>query len=340
MTGATPIPKPHYNWRDTLLSRQLGTRLPIMATGLQWLANAEYVAAAVDAGMMGFISAATFSDTSALRDEIQRCRELLNGRAFGVNVSMLPKLLPGDRTDEIMSLIVEERIAVVETSGRDPSPYVAALKAGGCSVVHKVPQLRHALKAEAAGVDAVILVGAECGGHPGESPIGTMVQGALAARALTIPFALGGGIATGEQIVAALALGASGVAIGTHFLVSDEIPAHAKYKCRLVEAQPGDTTLIMASLRNSMRVLRNDTTAMVEALEGQGIIDIQQLMPYVRGSLGKAAYASGDWRQGALSVGQGVGLTARSAPLADIVAELEAEADTALARLSNIMEPS
>ncbi|WP_136246619.1 NAD(P)H-dependent flavin oxidoreductase [Halomonas borealis] len=332
MTDALSAPAAH-DWRDTPLSRLLDTRLPVMATGLQWLANADYVAAAVNGGMMGFITAASFPDTSALRDEIQRCRELLDGRAFGVNVSMLPKLLPGDRTDEIMALIADERITVVETSGRDPTAYVAGLKSAGCRVVHKVPQLRHALKAEVAGVDAVTIVGAECGGHPGESPVGTLVQGALAARTLAIPFALGGGIATGEQIVAALALGASGVAIGTRFLIADEIPAHVDYKRRLVEAEPGDTTLILSSVRNSMRVLRNDTTATVQALEGQGVDDVQSLLPYVRGALGKAAYASGDWRQGALSVGQGVGLMTCRAPLDKIVAALEAEADAALARL-------
>lgn len=321
------------DWRDTPLSRLLGSRLPIMATGLQWLANAEYVAAAVNSGMMGFITAASCADASELRDEIQRCRELLSGRAFGVNVSMLPKLLPGDRTEATMTLIMDERIAFVETSGRDPSPYVAALQASGCRVVHKVPQLRHALTAEAAGVDAVILVGAECGGHPGESPVGSLVQGALAARALTIPFAIGGGIATGGQVVAALALGASGVAIGTRFLVADEIPAHVKYKQRLIEAQAGDTTLILSSVRNSMRVLSNESTAMVHALEGAGVNDIQQLLPHVRGTLGKAAYDSGNWRQGALSAGQGVGLIRCTAPLVEIVAELEFEADAALARL-------
>ncbi|MBS7689772.1 nitronate monooxygenase [Pseudomonas lalucatii] len=320
------------DWRDTPLSRLLGSRLPIMATGLQWLANAEYVAAAVNSGMMGFITAASCADASELRDEIQRCRELLSGRAFGVNVSMLPKLLPGDRTEATMTLIMDERIAFVETSGRDPSPYVAALQASGCRVVHKVPQLRHALTAEAAGVDAVILVGAECGGHPGESPVGSLVQGALAARALTIPFAIGGGIATGGQVVAALALGASGVAIGTRFLVADEIPAHVKYKQRLIEAQAGDTTLILSSVRNSMRVLSNESTAMVHALEG-AVNDIQQLLPHVRGTLGKAAYDSGNWRQGALSAGQGVGLIRCTAPLVEIVAELEFEADAALARL-------
>ncbi|MHB0774091.1 NAD(P)H-dependent flavin oxidoreductase [Halomonas sp. WWR20] len=320
-------------WRETRLSHLLGTRLPIMATGLQWLSNADYVAAAVNGGMMGFITAASFADTHALRDEIQRCRELVDGQAFGVNVSMLPKLLPGDRTDEVMSLIQDERIAMVETSGRDPSPYVASLKASGCKIIHKVPQLRHALKAEAAGVDAVTLVGAECGGHPGESPVGTLVQGILAARALRIPFALGGGIASGEQIIALLALGADGVAIGTHFLTAAEIPAHDAYKQRLIDAQAGDTTLIMSSVRNTMRVLRNATTETVQALEREGVNDIQQLLPHVRGTLGKAAYASGDWQQGALSVGQGVSLAARIAPLADIVAELEEGAELALRRV-------
>jgi len=320
-------------WRETTLSQLLGTRLPIMATGLQWLSTPEYVASAGKAGMMGFITAASYPDVSALRDAIQSCREQLGHDGFGVNVSMLPKLLPGDRTEDIMALVQDERIAFVETSGRDPSPYVAALKTAGCRVIHKVPQLRHALKAEAVGVDAVTLVGAECGGHPGESPVGTLVQGALAARALRIPFALGGGIATGEQVVAALALGASGVAMGTRFLLADEIPAHPDYKRRLITAQPGDTTLIMSSVRNSMRVLTNDTTATVRSLEAQGVDDIQQFLPHVRGRLGKAAYASGDWRQGALSVGQGVGLMYETASLAGIVAQLEEEADRSLSRL-------
>ncbi|WP_087720607.1 NAD(P)H-dependent flavin oxidoreductase [Salinicola salarius] len=321
------------NWRETRLSRLLATRLPVMATGLHWLSNADYVAAAVNSGMMSFITAASFADLQALRDEIQRCRELVGGRNFGVNVSMLPKLLPGDRTEEVMALILEERIAVVETSGRDPSAYVAPLKASGCKVIHKVPQLRHALKAEAAGVDAVTLVGAECGGHPGESPVGTLVQGVLAARALRIPFALGGGIASGEQIIALLALGADGVAIGTHFLTAEEIPAHEDYKQRLIDAQAGDTTLIMASVRNTMRVLRNETTETVHTLEREGVNDIQQLLPHVRGILGRAAYISGDWQQGALSVGQGVGLATRMAPLADLIAEFEQQADHALQRL-------
>ncbi|MGB8712145.1 MAG: nitronate monooxygenase, partial [Onishia taeanensis] len=148
-----------------------------------------------------------------------------------------------------------------------------------------------------------------------------------------IPFALGGGIATGEQVVAALALGASGVAMGTRFLLADEIPAHPDYKRRLITAQPGDTTLIMSSVRNSMRVLTNDTTATVRSLEAQGVDDIQQFLPHVRGRLGKAAYASGDWRQGALSVGQGVGLMHETASLAGIVAQLEEEADRSLSRL-------
>ncbi len=321
----------------TAITDLFGTRLPIVAGGLQWLANARYVSAAAKAGIMGFITAASFADLDDLRREIRLCRDLCEGAPFGVNVSMLPKLVQGERTDAVFDLVIEEGVRFVETSGRSPEAYLPKLKIAGIKVLHKVPAVRYAVKAEQIGVDAVTIVGAECGGHPGLDMIGSFVQGRMAADRLTIPYLIGGGVGTGAQIAAALALGAAGVVIGTRFLVADEIWAHGDFKEKLIVARETDTALILHSLRNTMRVLANETSEKVQAIEQAGNGSLETLLPLVAGRIGRAAYETGDWRNGALSVGQAVTFVDRREPLARIVARLEEEMRASLARLSGIV---
>lgn len=319
---------------DTAVTRAFGCRLPIVAGGLMWLSDASYVAAGARAGIMSFITAASFPDPAALRAEIAKCRGLSGDRPFGVNVSMLPKLVEGENIADIFRLIADEGIRFVETSGRNPEAFMPILKQAGITVLHKVPSVRYAVKAQAVGVDMVSIVGAECGGHPGLDLIGSMVNQALAERDLDIPFLIGGGIGTGSQIIAALACGASGVVIGTRFLVAEEVTAHDGYKQALVVASERDTTLTMSSVRNTVRTLCNETTEMVKQLEADDPnIGIAALMPHVSGAIGRKAYETGDVSRGMLSAGQSLGLTDRIAPLADIVAQLEQEAQTALSRL-------
>jgi nitronate monooxygenase len=196
--------------------------------------------------------------------------------------------------------------------------------------------LRYARKAEAIGADAVTVVGAECGGHPGMDMVGTMVQAALAGREISIPLVVGGGIGSGEQLVAALALGADGVIIGTRFLVAEEIWAHADYKKRLIEASETDTTLVMQTLRNVARALRNATTDEVLRVEAERPGDLKALMPLISGEYGRLAYEDGDWSKGVLAVGQSVAFIDRTEPLAAIVDRLEAEARTALGRIGSL----
>jgi nitronate monooxygenase len=312
-----------------------GTRLPIVAGGLMWLSNADYVAAAARSGMIGFITAASFPECGALRAEIRRCRDLCEGAPFGVNVSMLPKLVPGERTREVFETIVEEGVRFVETSGRNPEEFLPLLKSAGIKVLHKVPALRHAMKAASIGVDAVAIVGAECGGHPGLDMVGTIVNAAWADSRLNIPYLIGGGIGHGAQIAAALAMGAAGVVMGTRFLVADEVWAHADYKRRLVQAQPTDTELCMHSVGNTVRSLRNETTRAVRALEAtQPGLTIHDLMPLVSGRIGREAYLSGDWSKGLLSAGHALAFVDHLEPLAAIVARLERQMHEALRRLA------
>lgn len=327
----TPIPS-----RQDYLIKTFGLKFPILAGGLMWLSDANYVSACARAGILGFITAASFPDEGDLRTEIRKCRQQSNGAPFGVNVSMLPKLVPGEKTEDVFRLIIDEGVQVVETSGRNPEPYVTLLKDAGVKIIHKVPAVKYAQKAQQIGVDAVSIVGAECGGHPGEEMIGSMVNSILALKRLNIPYFIGGGIGHGAQIVAALSMGASGVVIGTRFLVAEEIWAHPDYKKALIHASESDTALIMRSIRNTVRALKNHTTDYVQAIEReQSDITIEMLLPHVAGKIGKTAYETGDVTKGVLSAGQSLGMTDKITSLANIIATLKDEYQAALSRLEH-----
>lgn len=317
----------------TAITDLFGTRLPIVAGGLMWLANADYVAACARAGIIGFLTAASHATLDDLRREIRRTRSLCGARPFGVNVSMLPKLVEGERTEAVFRVIAEEGVRFVETSGRSPEAYLPILREAGIKVIHKVASLRHAEKAQAIGVDAVSIVGAECGGHPGEEMIGSFVKAGMADARLQIPWLIGGGVGSGGQIAAILAMGGAGAVVGTRFLVAEEIPAHAAYKAALSVAGAEDTALGMHSVRNTVRALANDTMsdlAVLERSNPQG--DIATLLPLVSGKIGRQAYETGDVSRGVLSAGQSLGMTGSTEPLAAIVTRMGQELEQALTR--------
>lgn len=321
---------------NTKITNLFGTRLPIVAGGMQWLSDAKYVGAVAKAGMIGFITAGSFPDLDALRKEIRHCRDLADGLPFGVNVSMLPKLVEGEKTDLIFDLIVDEGVRFVETAGRNPEKYLPRLHYAGIKVLHKVPAVKYAQKAQDIGVDAVTVVGAECGGHPGMDLVGTIVQAAIAARKITIPLVIGGGIGNGAQIVAALALGADGVIIGTRFLVAEEIWAHRAFKEQLIKADETGTMLIMKTLKNTLRALRNDTAQTVHRLEQEHGGNLDVLMPHISGKVGRMAYETGDTSVGALATGQAVAFADRIEPLVVIAGRLEKEMIEAMSRLREL----
>jgi nitronate monooxygenase len=320
----------------TRITELYGIRLPVIASGLMWLANPEYVGAAVNAGLMGFMTAASFKDVAALRAGIRRCREITGGKPFGVNIMIRVSRDGTDRVTPLIDAVIDEGVQFVETAGNNPEAYIKRFKDAGIKVLHKVPGVRYAKKAESLGVDAVTVVGAEAGGHPGVEPVGIMVATAAAARAIKIPLIVAGGFGTGEQLVAALALGADGIAMGTRFLVAEEVWAHRRYKERLVAAAETETTLLLQTMRNTQRALKTEHVAMIQRLEKEQAGDTAALLPHIMGTLSHAAYTTGEYEKAMLSVGQGVVFADKIEPFAAIVARIETEARDALARLDKL----
>lgn len=320
----------------TRITELYGIRLPVVASGLMWLSNADYVGAAANAGIMGFITAASFPSPEELRNEIRRCRALAGDKPFGVNVGIGHGEKDRSRIERDVGILGEEGVRFIETYGQNPEPYLKQMHDAGLIVTHKVPAVRFARKAQSVGVDAIIVVGGESGGHPGMDIVGSMVQAAVAARDIHLPLVVSGGMGVGAHIVAALALGADGIGIGTRFLVAEEIWAHRSYKERLVQADETQTMLILQSLKKTRRALANEKARLVRGLEREHGPDIDILFPHISGKVGRAAYQSGDAESAVLSCGQAVAFADRIEPLAAIVARLEAEARAALVRLDQL----
>jgi nitronate monooxygenase len=289
---------------NTRITKLFGIRHPLVCGGMMWLGDGAYVAAVVNAGGMAFITALAFPDPEEFRRQIHLCRELTNGKPFGVNVSVSKRPGQRERIEKYLSITIEESVRFVETGGGGVPDFIDRLKTAGCIVLHKVPGLKYVSSAERLGVDAISLIGAEAGGHPGVLLVGTMVQGALLRERTSLPCIVGGGIGTGRQLVAALALGVDGVLMGTRMLASKEIWAHENYKKRIVEGDSHDSLLTMTTFRASHRVLDNETSRAVQELEKQGVTDFEAYRPHVDGQLAGNAYKTGDVSKGMIDYGQ------------------------------------
>ena len=239
----------------TRITELFGIAHPIIQGGMHWVGFAELAAAVSNAGGLGVITGLTQRTPDALAKEIARCREMTD-KPFGVNLTFLPAVTPPDYPGYVQA-IVEGGVKAVETAGNNPAKWMPALKAAGIKVIHKCTAVRHALKAESIGCDAVSVDGFECGGHPGEDDIPNMILLPRAAEALKIPFVASGGMADARSLVAALAMGADGMNMGTRFIATQEAPVHIHVKEAIVAASELDTRLIMRPLRNTERVLNN-----------------------------------------------------------------------------------
>lgn len=324
----------------TRITELFGIRHPIVAGGLMWLADAAYVAAVVNAGGMGFITAKSFPEPGRFEAELDRARALTGGKPFGVNLYMSVHQDHNRDLPAQLETALAKGVRHFETAGLPPVAFVERIKNAGGVVFHKVATVKHAISAVSKlPVDAVAVVGAECGGHPGLNLIGSIVQIPLAVQRIDKPVLVGGGIGTGAQVAAALAMGAEAVLIGTRFLVAEEIWSHAAIKQRVIDAQETDTALVLASMRNTFRGIDNATTRAIADLERRGVTDFEAYRPYVTGGLQKEAYEAGDPEKGILSMGQACVFADRVEPVEAIMDRLIDEAVAASARLGAVAVP-
>jgi nitronate monooxygenase len=302
----------------TRITELLGIRHPILCGGMgPKVSDARYVAAVVNAGGMGFIVGAGYPDPDEFREQLRTCRQLTRGQDFGVNLYISRQAGGVERVRRQIEILIEEKVRCVETAGASPEPIIPMLKEAGIRILHKVPAVRYAHTAARFGVDAVIIVGNECGGHPGIYQIGTIVQAAQAPGEISLPVVIGGGIGTGRQLAAVLAMGCDGVILGTCMMVAEELWIHDDMKQRVVKGDGTESVVVKSAIRDHHRVLRNESAEAVMELDRQGITDFEQFRPHVMGHLAQNAYVTGDARKGMIDYGH-------AAIFADQVATVEA----------------
>jgi len=310
----------------TAITEMFGIQHPIIQGGMHYVGFAELAAAVSNAGGLGIITGLTQKTPELLAREIARCRDMTD-KPFGVNLTFLPTF-SAPPYPEYIAAIREGGIKIVETAGRSPEQYMPALKAAGIKVIHKCTSVRHSLKAEQIGCDAVSVDGFECGGHPGEDDMPNMILLPRAAEELKIPFVASGGMADARSLVAALALGAAGMNMGTRFIATKEAPVHDNVKQALVDSTELDTRLVMRALRNTERVLKNkgvDRLIEIEREKGARL-QISDIHDEVAGVYPKVMI-DGDMDAGAWSCGMVVGLIKDVPTVKELIDRIMAEAE-------------
>ena len=322
----------------TRFTETFGVEHPIAQGGMQWVGRAELVAAVANSGALGFITALTQPTPADLAKEIARCRELTD-RPFGVNVTILPTINPPPY-DEYRRVIVDSGIKVVETAGSNPGPHLPMFHDNGIKVLHKCTSVRHAVKAQDLGVDGISIDGFECAGHPGEDDIPGLVLIPAAAAQIEIPMIASGGFADGRGLVAALALGADGINMGSRFMCTTESPIHQNVKEAIVAGSELDTELIFRPLRNTGRVASNAVSReAVQILSDGGTFeDVAHL---VSGKRGVKVYETGDLEAGIWWVSTAMGLINDIPTVGELVSRIVREAEELIAgRLADMMAPA
>jgi NAD(P)H-dependent flavin oxidoreductase YrpB (nitropropane dioxygenase family) len=309
----------------TRFTELFGVEHPIVQGGMQWVGRAELVAAVANAGALGMITALTQPTPEDLTTEIARCRDMTD-KPFGVNLTILPAIKPPPYA-EYRQAIIESGVKIVETAGNKPQEHVNEFKKHGVKVLHKCTSVRHALSAERMGVDGISIDGFECAGHPGEDDVPGLILIPAAADKIKIPMIASGGFADARGLVAALALGADGINMGTRFMCTKESPIHQQVKERIVANDERETELIFRTMRNTSRVAKNAISSKVVAMEKEGAT-FEQVRELVAGSRGKMVYATGDSDQGIWSAGQVQGLIHDIPSCAELVSRIVSEAET------------
>jgi len=304
---------------------------------MQWVGVPELVAAVSNAGGLGILTALTQPNPAALREAIKKTRKMTD-KSFGVNITLLPSINPPDY-EGYARAAVEEGVKIFETAGNNPGPLIRFFKQNGCIVIHKCTTIRHAKSAERMGVDVLSMDGFECAGHPGEEDIGGLVLLERASQELKVPYIGSGGFADGQGLVSAMALGASGVNMGTRFMCTVESPIHQDIKEKIVASAEQDTVHIFRSLSNTARVFKNKVSQEVVRLERrpQGA-KFEEIRDLVSGARGRVVYEIGDPDYGVWSAGIVMGLIKDIPTCEELLKRIESEAEVTIERLNKLRD--
>ncbi len=317
----------------TRVTELLGIEYPIIKGPMAYISRAELVAAVSNAGGLGIIASLSFQEIDELREEIKKTKSLTD-KPFAVNITLLPSARPVNYEDYFKAAI-EEGVKIIETSGRSPEPYLPIMKEAGCITMHRATRTRDIRTAERVGCDMATIVGTEAAGHPGQEEVTTFVRIPIAASAVKIPVIAAGGITDGRGLVAALALGAEAVLMGTRFMCTQEANVHDNVKTWMHELGEMDTILIQKSIQNASRVVRNEHTEKVLEMENKGA-SLEELLPMISGQRGVNAYETGDHSEANITVGQSVGLISDTPTVKEVIDRMVEEAKPIMARLQNI----
>jgi nitronate monooxygenase len=307
-----------------------GIEHPIIQGALLWLSRAELVAAVSNAGGLGIISSLTFPTAKELREEIRKTKSMTD-KPFAVNITILPTIRPVNY-EQYIDAAIDEGVNIIETAGRSPERYMKRLKDAKVKVMHKVARVKDAKAAERLGVDAVTIVGFEAAGHPGMDNVTSLVLIPIAVDTVKIPVIAGGGIGDARGFVAALALGAEGVLMGTRFMASKECPLHPKIVQWLLQARETDTLIIERSIKNAARVMKTDFSQRVLETEEKGAI-LEELLPLISGDRSKRSYISGNVNDAVIACGQVVGLIHDIPSVKELIESIINEAELICQRL-------
>ena len=321
----------------TAITEMFGIKHPIIQGGMHYVGFAEMAAAVSNAGGLGIITGLTQKTPADLANEIARCRDMTD-KPFGVNLTFLPTVNAPDYPGYVRA-IIEGGVKAVETAGNNPAQVLPFFKEAGVKVIHKCTSVRHALKAQSIGCDAVSVDGFECGGHPGEDDVPNFILLPRAADELEIPFVSSGGMADGRSLMASIALGASGMNMGTRFIATKEAPVHDNVKAAIVAASELDTRLVMRSLRNTERVMKNDAVEELLRIEKEKGDDLkfEDIIEQVAGVY-PSIMMEGEMDKGAWSCGMVAGLINDIPTCQELIDRIMAEAEEIRQRMNAISQ--
>ncbi|MBW2062707.1 MAG: nitronate monooxygenase [Deltaproteobacteria bacterium] len=317
----------------TRVTEILDIEYPIIGGPMAYVSGPELVSAQSNAGGLGIIASISFQTIDELREVIRKTKQLTD-KPFGINVTLLPTARTINYEDYFKASI-DEGVKVIETSGRSPKPYMQIMKDAGVISMHRATRTRDIQNAERAGCDIVTIIGTEAAGHPGQEEVGTFVRVPIAANAVDIPVVAAGGITDARGLVAALALGAEGVLIGTRFMCTQEARIHDNIKTWMHGLGEMDTILIQKSIMNASRVVRNEHTEKILEMENKGA-SLEELLPMIRGERGVNAYESGDPSEANITIGQGVGMINDTPTVKEVIDGMVNGAKEIMQRLDQI----